>query len=91
MLDVKQWAEIRRVHKVEGLSIREIARRTGRDRNTVRSALRSEGPPRYRRGPRPSKLDPFKEQIHRLHLALPRLSAPRPGRSSRDVMAFTLL
>jgi transposase len=66
MLDVEQWAEIRRMHKVEGLSIREIARRTGRDRNTVRAALRSEGPPRYRRAPRPSKLDPFKEQIHRL-------------------------
>ena len=41
MLDVEQWAEIRRMHEVEGLSIREIARRSGRDRNTVRSALRS--------------------------------------------------
>jgi transposase len=66
MLDVEQWAEMRRMHKVEGLSIREIARRSGRDRNTVRAALRSAGPPRYRRGPRPSKLDPFKEEIHRL-------------------------
>ena len=28
MLDVEQWAEIRRMHFVEGLSIREIARRT---------------------------------------------------------------
>jgi hypothetical protein len=66
MLDVEQWAEIRRMHKVDGLSIREIARRTGRDRNTVRAALRSDVPPRYRRGPRPSELDPFKAQIHEL-------------------------
>ena len=66
MVDVEQWAQIRQMHKVQGLSIREIARRTGRDRNTVRSALRSEGPPRYRREPRPSKLDPFKARIHEL-------------------------
>ena len=38
----------------------------GRDRNTVRPALRSEEPPRYRRAERPSKLDPFREEIHRL-------------------------
>lgn len=80
MLDVEQWAEIRRMHKVEGLAIREIARRTGRDRNTVRAALRSEGPPRYRRGPRPSKLDPFKAQIHRLLKEEPEL----PGKRVRE-------
>ena len=39
MLGVEQWAEIRRMHFVEGLSIHEIARRTGRDRKTVRAAL----------------------------------------------------
>ena len=66
MVDVEQWAEIRRMHFVAGVSIKEIARRTGRDRNTVRRALRSEGPPRYARQVRPSKLDPFREEIHRL-------------------------
>jgi transposase len=66
VVDVEQWAEIRRMHFVAGLSIREIVRRTGRDRNTVRRALRSEEPPRYRRAERPSKLDPFREEIHRL-------------------------
>jgi transposase len=49
-----------------GLSIKEIARRMGRDRNTIRRALRSEEPPRYRRAERPSKLGPFREEIHRL-------------------------
>jgi transposase len=66
MLDVEQWAEMRRMHEVEGLSIREIARRSGRDRNTVRAALRSPEPPRYRRTAPGSKLDPFKEEIGRL-------------------------
>ena len=66
MVSVEQWAEIRRMHFVAGLSIKEIARRTGRDRNTVRRALRSSEPPRYERRPRPSKLDPFREEIHRL-------------------------
>src|SRR5688572_5413040 len=51
--------------EVEGLSIHEIVRRTGHDRNTVRRALRRVGPPRYERPPRPSKLDPFRDEIHR--------------------------
>ena len=46
MLDVLVWAEIRRMREVEAISIREIARRTGHDRNTVRRALRRAGPPR---------------------------------------------
>ena len=44
MLEVRRWAEIRRMKEVEGLSIHEIARCTGHDRNTVRRALRREGP-----------------------------------------------
>ena len=48
------------------LSIKEIHRRTRLHRQTIRRALRSEGPPRYERPPRPSKLDPFKEEVHRL-------------------------
>ena len=42
MVDVEQWAEIRRMYFVAGLSIKEIARRTGRDRNTIRRARRRE-------------------------------------------------
>jgi transposase len=66
VVGVEQWAEIRRMHFVAGVSIKEIARRTGRDRNTIRRALRSQEPPRYRRAERPSKLEPFREEIHRL-------------------------
>jgi transposase len=54
------------MREVDGLSIREIARRTGHDRNTVRRALRRAGPPRYERPRRPSKLDPFRSDIHGL-------------------------
>ncbi len=66
MLDVEQWAQIRRMNVVDGISIKEIVRRTGLARNTVRAALRSDQPPSYERGPRPSKLDPFKGEIERL-------------------------
>jgi transposase len=74
VLDVEQWAEIRRMRFVEGLAIREIARRTGRDRKTIRRALRAGEPPRYQRPAAGSKLDPVKEEIHRLLLADPRVA-----------------
>lgn len=66
MIDVHQWAEIRRLHLSEGVGIKRIAKRLGLARNTVRAALRSEEPPRYRRPRRPSKLDPFRGEILRL-------------------------
>ena len=67
MVGVQEWAEIRAMRVVEGLAIKEIARRTGHSRNTIRAALRSPEPPRYGpRAPRPSKLDPFKAKIHEL-------------------------
>jgi transposase len=82
VLEVRRWAEIRRMKEVEGLSIHEIVRRTGHDRNTVRRALRREGPPRYQRPPRPSKLDPFRDEIHRLLQSDPRL----PGKRIRELI-----
>jgi transposase len=79
---VEQWAEIRRMYFVRRLSIKEIVRRTGLARNTVRRALRSGGPPRYRRPPRPLKLDPFRDEIHRLLREDPRL----PGMRVRELI-----
>jgi transposase len=73
VLDVERWAELRREHFVRGVAIKELVRRHGIDRNTVRRALRSDEPPRYRRPPRPSKLDPFKDEIHRLLAKDPKL------------------
>lgn len=77
MIDVEHWAEIRRLHFVVGLSIKEICRRTGRNRSTVRRAVRSEGPPTYRRPSVASKLDAYKEEVHRLLGAEPRMPATR--------------
>ncbi len=42
MLDVERWAELRREHFVRQVPIKELARRYGIDRNTVRRALRSD-------------------------------------------------
>ena len=78
MLGVEQWAEIRRMKHVERLSQREIQRRTGIHRDTIRRALAAETPPSY--GPRPpraSKLDPFVDAIERLLEHEPRLSGVR--------------
>ena len=51
MVGVEEWAEVRRMHRVERLSIREIQRRTGLHRKTIRRALASDRPPVYRRAP----------------------------------------
>jgi len=77
VLEVERWAELRREHFVRGISIKELARRTGLARNTIRMALRTEGPPAYRRAPGASKLDPFKDEIHALLRADPKLPAVR--------------
>jgi IS30 family transposase len=37
VISVEDWAEIRRLHRAEGVPIKEIARRLGIARNTVRT------------------------------------------------------
>ncbi|MGZ6790642.1 MAG: hypothetical protein ACXVGQ_12055 [Mycobacteriaceae bacterium] len=77
MLDVEQWADLRREHFVRGVSIKELVRRTGLARNTVRAALRSAVPPAFQVPERPSKLEPFKDEIHRLLKEEPKLPGVR--------------
>jgi transposase len=77
VVGVEQWAEIRRMHRVERLSIREISRRTRLHRKTVRRALVAETPPRYSRPPAASKLDPFKDWICEQLQAEPRMQSLR--------------
>jgi len=62
MLVAEEAVEIRVLSR-QGKSIRAIARRLGVSRNTVRRYLRSPGLPRYRREPRASKLDAYKQYI----------------------------
>ena len=55
---------IRRWHFRDELSIREIARRTGLSRSTIRKYLRLDGvEPKFKVPDRPSKLDPFAEKL----------------------------
>ena len=82
MVGVEQWAEIRRLHFVKGLSQREIRRRTGLHRDTIRNAINSPRPPVYRRAPVGSKLDPFKDEIRRLLREEPKL----PGVRIRELL-----
>jgi hypothetical protein len=77
VVGVEQWAEIGRLHFVKGLSQREIRRRTGLHRDTIRKAINSTEPPVYRRAAAGSKLDPFKEEICRLLRDNPRLPGVR--------------
>jgi len=77
VVDVEQWAEIRRLHRVEQLSIREISRRTGLHRKTVRRALTATVPPRYSRSEAVSKVDPFKDWICEQLQADPRIASQR--------------
>jgi transposase len=65
LLRVEQYERIRRMVRVEGFSEREVARRLGHSRKTVRKALVHSSPPGYRRkGPvgRPV-IDPFRSII----------------------------
>lgn len=67
MLDVEKWARIRHMGRVDGLSQRQIAKKLGINRRTVKRALDTPDPPGY--GPRvkrPSKLDPYLGEIERL-------------------------
>jgi transposase len=77
VIGVEEWAEIRRMHRVERLSIREIHRRTGLHRKTIRRALASDRPPVYRRASGGSKLDPFKGWLEEQLRADPRIPSQR--------------
>ena len=77
MVGVEQWAELRRLHFVKGVSIRELQRRTGLHRATIRRALRAEAPPCYRRRVGVSKLDAFKDEIQQLLREDPKLPGIR--------------
>jgi hypothetical protein len=77
VLEVERWAELRREHFVRGVSIKGLMRRTGLARNTIRVAFRSPEPPGFRCPMGPSKLDPFKDEIHVLLRGDPKLTGVR--------------
>jgi transposase len=63
MITQEVWMDVRLMYR-QGASIREIARRTGLSRVTVRRVLSQRAPKAYGpRPPRPGKLDPFAQQL----------------------------
>ena len=77
MLTVETWAEIRRLHIVEKLPKRAIARRLGLHRATVTRALASQLLPVYHRAPQPGLLDPYEARVHSVLELYPELSGVR--------------
>lgn len=75
MLNVEDWAEIRRLRRSEQLPISEIARVLGISRNTVKAALASDGPPKYQRAPAGSVVDEVEPRIRELLAIYPRMPA----------------
>ncbi len=86
---VELFATIRRDARVEGLSVRELARRHGVYRRSVRQALEAADPParKPRVSPAP-RLDPFKAAIDEMLKLKLDLDAPRKQRhTARRVLA----
>lgn len=75
MLSVEDWAEIRRLRRAEGLPIKVIARMLNISKNTVKSALADDGPPKYERPARGSIVDEVEPRIRELLQVYPRMPA----------------
>ena len=83
MVGVEQWAEIRRLHFVEGCRSGEIGAADGAaSQHDPAGVAPASEPPGYRRAPAGSKLDPFKDEIHRLLREDPKL----PGVRVRELL-----
>jgi transposase len=75
VISVEDWAEIRRLHRSEGVSQAAIARRLGVSRNTVARALASDRPPKYQRVPQGSAVDAVEGRIRSLLAEWPTMPA----------------
>jgi transposase len=76
VINVEDWAEIRRLSRAEGMPVRAIARKLGLGRNTVRRALAAEGPPKYVRPRKGSVVDAAGPQIRGLLAEWPDMPVP---------------
>jgi len=72
---MEDWAEIRRLHRAENVPIKAIARRLGVARNTVRSALASDAPPKYQRAGKQSLVDAAEAEVRKLLVVDARMPA----------------
>lgn len=72
---MEDWAEVRRLRRVEGMAISAIARRLGIARNTVKKALACDRPPKYERPARGSVVDAVESQVRELLAGCPTMPA----------------
>jgi len=82
-----EWAQVRAL-AADGISQREIAERLGINRRTVVRLAASEEPPRYRRAPTGSRLDPLEPVLQRLLREWPAIRAPRLTEILRDEYGY---
>jgi transposase len=75
VINVEDWAEIRRLYLAEQMPIKAIARRLGLSRNTVRNAVRSVQPPRYARAAKGSIVDGVEPAVRALLKEFPDMPA----------------
>jgi transposase len=78
-----EWAQAKAL-AADGVSQREIARRLGINRRTVKRMLESDAPPSYRRAPQGSKVDRFEAVIRATLEECPDIKAPRMTDILRD-------
>ena len=87
MITMEMIGKIRRMHFRDGLSLHQIAKRTGISRNTIRKWVRApklDNPPKYQRRTTPGKLTPHSAF---LQTAL-KADALRPKKHRRTVRAL---
>ena len=87
MRSALEWAQVRALVS-DGVSEREIARRLGMNRRTVARLARSVEPPRYRRAPTGSQLDPLEPVLRRLLAEWPQIKAPRATELLREEYGY---
>jgi transposase len=75
VLSVEDWAEIRGLHRAEGMPVKAIARVMKVSRNTVRAAIASDRPPKYERPAKGSIVDAAEPRIRELLQAYPAMPA----------------
>ncbi len=72
---MEDWAEIRRLRFAEGMPIKQIARRLGISKNTVKAKLAADAPPRYQRALVGSVVDEVEPKIRELLRGCPTMPA----------------
>src|SRR5438552_2047911 len=63
MVKVDEYARIRQAHRLDRLSIRQLARKVHHSRRKIREILAQPEPKQYQRRPMPSVVDPYKPII----------------------------